>query len=86
MAIVPGPIRPYSERAGRVVGLFDCLGAPLTARAQFSILRRHERPKPHLRHLPGDYSLATLAGCGRLFSKLEMFGRPASKAEAHFDM
>ena len=29
---------------------------------------RHERPPFYLRHLPGDYSLATHAGCGRLFS------------------
>jgi hypothetical protein len=26
----------------------------------------HERPFPHFRHLPGDYSLANFAGCGRL--------------------
>src|SRR5262245_40406268 len=41
------------------------------------MLHRHERP---LRHLPGDYRLATRAGCGRLFSSPEMFGRPASEA------
>jgi hypothetical protein len=29
---------------------------------------RYERPFPHRRHLPADYSLAPHAGCGRLFS------------------
>jgi hypothetical protein len=32
------------------------------------IVRSHERPFTNLRPLPGDYSLATFAGCGRLFS------------------
>src|SRR5271157_99666 len=43
---------------------------------------RHERPEPHLRHYsPGDYSLATHAGCGRLFSSLRFWTRPASRPE-----
>src|SRR5580704_12486826 len=38
----------------------------------------HERPQPYLRHLPGDYSLAKLAGCGRLFSRSRSLdARPA---------
>src|SRR5262249_45232755 len=53
---------------------------PLTRLARLPMLRRHERPYPYLRHLPGDYRLATHAGCGRLFSSPEMFGRPASEA------
>jgi hypothetical protein len=32
--------------------------------------------------LPQDYPLAIHAGCGRLFSSPEMFGRPASEGEA----
>jgi hypothetical protein len=28
----------------------------------------YERPETDLRHSPGDYRLATHAGCGRLFS------------------
>src|ERR1039458_393112 len=42
----------------------------------------HERPEPYLRHLLGDYSLAKLAGCGRLFSRVEIIGRPASRPGA----
>src|SRR6516162_2682078 len=42
------------------------------------IVRRHERPFCDLRHLPGDYRLAS-AGCGRLFSP-EMNGRPGQRA------
>src|SRR5580704_4716546 len=38
----------------------------------------HERPSYDLRHLPGDYRLAS-AGCGRLFSP-EMNDAPASGA------
>src|SRR5581483_8178598 len=39
----------------------------------------HERPQPDPRHLPGDYPLATFAGCGRLFS-IETDGRPAGRS------
>src|SRR6516165_12448066 len=38
----------------------------------------HERT-PRLRHLPGDYSLASNAGCGRLFLIPETQTRPASR-------
>jgi hypothetical protein len=41
---------------------------PLTGNLGLTIVRRHERPAPHSRHLPDDYSLARNAGCGRLFS------------------
>ena len=50
----------------------------LTTRFRMPIVRRHERPFCDLRHLPGDYRLAS-AGCGRLFSS-EMNRRPASGA------
>ena len=39
----------------------------VTEAVALTIVRRHERPAPHRRHLP-DYSLAHYAGCGRLFS------------------
>ena len=46
---------------------------------------RHERPQTHLRHYsPGDYSLATYAGCGRLFSSSRFWTRPASRPLARF--
>jgi hypothetical protein len=41
----------------------------------------HERHDHRLRHSPGDYSLALLAGCGRLFSTSRFRdARPASRA------
>ena len=42
---------------------------------------RHER-SGYLRHLPGDYSLASNAGCGRLFLIVETQTRPASRPPA----
>ena len=39
----------------------------------------HER-SAHLRHLPGDYSLASNAGCGRLFLFLETLDTPGQQA------
>ncbi len=41
----------------------------------------HERPRSNLRHLPGDYSLASHAGCGRLFSQLEILDTPGQQAD-----
>jgi hypothetical protein len=39
----------------------------------------HERPFCNLRHLPEDYSLATIAGCGCLFSISRLNDAPASR-------
>src|ERR671923_1209221 len=50
----------------------------LTGSSRLPMLRRHERPSR--RHLLGNYPLAIHAGCGRLFSSPEMFGRPANEA------
>ncbi len=51
---------------------------PLDVAAGLAHSLRHERPQPYLRHLPGDYSLAKLAGCGRLFSRSRSLdARPA---------
>jgi hypothetical protein len=41
----------------------------------------HDGPEPPLRHLPGDYSLATFAGCGRLFSSFEILDTPCQQAQ-----
>jgi hypothetical protein len=59
----------------------------LDAMAILDHCARHARPKTHfkshLRHyLPGDYSLAANAGCGRLFSCSRVWTRPASRAAA----
>src|SRR5262249_52369444 len=55
--------------------------AALTQREELIIVRAHERPFANLRHLPGDYSLATLAGCGRLFSS----SRPVDAGQVRRD-
>src|ERR1700733_1649928 len=43
----------------------------------------HDVSRSHLRHLPGDYSLAPNAGCGRLFSPSRLWTRPASRPEVY---
>src|SRR5271155_5233783 len=64
----PPPIRPISANFARAL---DCAGDDAHCAP-------HERPFYDLRHLPGDYRLAS-AGCGRLFSP-EMNDAPASGA------
>ena len=56
----------------------------LTAAGAFDHGAGHERPFCNLRHLPEDYSLATIAGCGCLFSTFETKRRPASRPMAFF--
>ena len=54
---------------------------PLTGAPALTIVRRHERPAPHRRHLPGDYSLALHAGCGRLFLLSRDIETPGQRTE-----
>src|SRR6516225_8695953 len=65
----------------RAVGIERLLqGQTLDAMAILDHCARHDGLKPYLRHdLPGDYSLATHAGCGRLFSSSRLWTRPASR-------
>jgi cysteinyl-tRNA synthetase len=55
----------------------------LTGRGGFPHCRRHDDPQRNFRHLPGDYSLALNAGCGRLFSH-EIEERPGQQAPGEF--
>ena len=41
----------------------------------------HERSRLHLRHLPGDYSLASNAGCGPSFLTVEILDTPGQQAD-----
>jgi hypothetical protein len=66
--------------AGTAARWLIAVAQPLTALAEFTILHGDERPLPYLRHLPGDYSLARFAGCGRLYLLIESHGRPASRS------
>src|SRR3974390_566833 len=54
-------------------------GGDLDAMCRLDHCARHER-SAHLRHLPGDYSLAPNAGCGRLFLFLETLDTPGQQA------
>src|SRR5690242_128204 len=54
-------------------------GGDLDAMCRLDHCARHER-SARLRHLPGDYSLAPNAGCGRLFSSSRTRDTPGQQA------
>jgi hypothetical protein len=56
-----------------------CEEGDLDAMCRLDHCAWHER-SAHLRHLPGDYSLAPNAGCGRLFLFLETLDTPGQQA------
>jgi hypothetical protein len=62
--------------------LDDSARIALDAPGNLDHIARHERPQqPDLRHLPGDYSLATALAAAVFISAIETDGRPASRPQ-----
>src|SRR6266436_3654632 len=79
-ALLQARVTPMPESGRRRYGILRNL---LTATPRVTIVPRHERPFGDLRHLPGDYRLAS-RWLRPSLSHPETNGRPASGSWHHF--